>query len=208
MTHDDAVKSLATERYTLDEMEPAERDAFEEHYFDCSACAEDVRDAEKFAAGVRSDGRAVVPIPAPHRFQWLPVAASVLFIALSAESYWMFSHRTAGPAQTAQASFGEMITLESTSRGTNDQVVKSIHGDESVALTFPIETDQPQALYTCEVRDAAGRTRATLFVPRAKASEPVLMVLRPHTLSSGNYKLVIRGGEREIAAYPFTVEVR
>jgi hypothetical protein len=207
MTHDDAVKSMAAERYALDEMEPAERDAFEQHFFDCSDCAEDVRDAEKFAAGVRSDGRVVVPIPVPRRSYWLPMAASVLFVALSAESFWMLAHRTA-PAQNAPASFGEMITLESTSRGTNDRVVKVIHGDEAVALTFAIETDQPQTLYTCEVRDAAGKTRATLSVPRDKASEPVLMVLQPHTLSGGNYNLVIRGGEREIAAYPFTVEVR
>jgi hypothetical protein len=83
-----------------------------------------------------------------------------------------------------------------------------VRADEAVALTFPIETDKPQAFYVCEVVDAAGKTRASLSVTGAKASEPVLMVLAPNTLPSGDYKLVIRGGEREIAAYPFTVEVR
>jgi len=209
MNHEDAVKSMATERYTLDEMEHAERDAFEEHFFECSICADDVRDAEKFAAGVRtSEGRLPVPmpLPAPHRFHWAALAASLLLVGISYESFWMIPHMRA--SQGTPASLGEVIALESTSRGANEQVVKVVRADDAVALTFPIETDQPQAFYICEVRDAAGSTRASLSVPRAKASEPVLMVLRPHTLASGPYKLVIRGGDREIAAYPFTVEVR
>jgi hypothetical protein len=90
----------------------------------------------------------------------------------------------------------------------NEQVVKVVRADEAILLTFPIETNEPLALYICEVRDDAGKTRASLSVSGAKASEPVLMVLEPHTLPSGHYKLVIRGGDREIAAYPFTVEVR
>jgi hypothetical protein len=213
MNHEDAKKSMATERYILDEMEPAERDAFEEHFFECSICSDDVRDAAKFAAGVRtSEGRLPVPVPvplpAPRRFNWLALAASLLVVGISYESFWMILHMRAAQAQVASASLGEVITLESASRGANEQVVKVVHADEAVALTFPIETDEPRPFYICEVRDATGKTRASLSVPQAKASEPVLMVLAPHTLPSGPYKLVIRGGDREIAAYPFTVEVR
>src|SRR6266404_851366 len=47
MNHDDAIKSLAAERYILDDLDPAERDAFEEHFFDCTECTADVRDTAK-----------------------------------------------------------------------------------------------------------------------------------------------------------------
>jgi len=210
MNHEDAMKSMATERYTLDEMEPAERDAFEEHFFECSRCADDVLDAAKVAAGVRSDGHAVVPMPMPVRSYRWAIAASITILAsgLGYQSLWVVPHLKAAQAKVAPASFGEVIALESASRGASDQVVKGVRADETVALTFPIETDEPQTFYVCNVVDDAGKTRASLTVPRSKASEPVLMAIAPHTLSGGHYKLVIRGGEREIAAYPFTVEVR
>jgi anti-sigma factor RsiW len=46
MSHDQAVATMAAERYLLDELPEAERDAFEEHYFSCPECADDVRAGE------------------------------------------------------------------------------------------------------------------------------------------------------------------
>lgn len=54
MDHEFAVKSKATERYLLAEMTELERHAFEEHYFSCSACADDVRSLSAFLANARA----------------------------------------------------------------------------------------------------------------------------------------------------------
>ena len=43
MTHQQAVDSMASERYLLDEMSEVERFEFEAHYFDCVECADEVR---------------------------------------------------------------------------------------------------------------------------------------------------------------------
>ena len=43
MTHQNAVETLAAERYLLDEMSELERYTFEEHFFDCDDCAEEMR---------------------------------------------------------------------------------------------------------------------------------------------------------------------
>ena len=51
MTHEEAVSTLASERYLLEEMSEPERETFEEHYFSCVECADDVR-----AGGVMRDG--------------------------------------------------------------------------------------------------------------------------------------------------------
>ena len=48
MDHDQAIKQRAAERYLLDELSPEERNHFEEHYFMCVQCADDVRAAFAF----------------------------------------------------------------------------------------------------------------------------------------------------------------
>lgn len=42
MTHEQAVAASLVEKYLLDELTPAEREQFEEHYFECTICADDV----------------------------------------------------------------------------------------------------------------------------------------------------------------------
>src|SRR5580692_9218965 len=54
MNHLQAVKTSAPERYLLEEMSELERHAFEEHYFSCADCAEDVR----LGALMREGGKA------------------------------------------------------------------------------------------------------------------------------------------------------
>jgi hypothetical protein len=54
MEHQQAVQNLAVESYLLGHMSPLERDAFEEHFFECSLCGEDVRAAAKFMEDARN----------------------------------------------------------------------------------------------------------------------------------------------------------
>lgn len=48
MNHEQAIQELTTERYLLDELSPEQREAFEEHMFDCAECAFDVRAGNVF----------------------------------------------------------------------------------------------------------------------------------------------------------------
>jgi Putative zinc-finger len=48
MDHDDAMRSLATEKYLLGELYPELRDQFEAHLFDCQQCAFDLWAAATF----------------------------------------------------------------------------------------------------------------------------------------------------------------
>jgi hypothetical protein len=54
MDHETAVQTHASERYLLGEFSPDERDQFEEHFFTCPECAEDVRMATIFSANARA----------------------------------------------------------------------------------------------------------------------------------------------------------
>ena len=48
MDHSEASRLMASERYLLDELSTADRDAFEEHLFACHECALDVRAGSVF----------------------------------------------------------------------------------------------------------------------------------------------------------------
>jgi Putative zinc-finger len=89
MDHEVAAARQMTERYLLNELDPAAREEFEEHYFDCPTCAADVQAAALLVEGI-ADGalkepqpRPVpVPIaPSPKRLAWLRPAFVVPALA-------------------------------------------------------------------------------------------------------------------------------
>src|SRR5258707_14842799 len=53
MDHETAVQLQAAERYVLDEFSPEERADFEEHFFGCRGCADEVRSATILAANTK-----------------------------------------------------------------------------------------------------------------------------------------------------------
>src|SRR5262249_51199924 len=53
VTHQEAIDTLASERYLLDDMSGEDRLAFEAHYFSCEACAGDLRSAAAMLEGAR-----------------------------------------------------------------------------------------------------------------------------------------------------------
>src|SRR5579863_7675785 len=53
MDHTEVVRDKMTERYLLNELDPATRDQFEEHYFDCTECARDISAGAQFVEHTR-----------------------------------------------------------------------------------------------------------------------------------------------------------
>jgi len=209
MNHDDAIKTMAAERYILDELEPAERDAFEEHFFDCTACTADVRDAARIAAGVRTAFRFV---PVKHYSRWAAAAgAAAVAIGLAYQYVPQIAglrHQTPAPiGQPAHVTAAvQTIDLERTRAAQRKYVIR---GDQPASIDFTIPPqDRPPASYTCELRDAAGILVRSRNVSQGEADEVVDISLPPHVLHTGDYDVVIRGGDPEIPGYHFTVEVQ
>ena len=59
MTHQQALDTMAAERYLLDEMTEVEKHEFEDHFFDCGDCAEEVRHGEL----IRQEVHRAKPLP-------------------------------------------------------------------------------------------------------------------------------------------------
>ena len=79
--HEEAVDMMAAERYVLGELQEPEREDFEQHFFSCPECAEDVRDLAALTTGAREilsqPGRTETPKQraaareTAHRWAWL-----------------------------------------------------------------------------------------------------------------------------------------
>lgn len=108
MTHQQIQNNEVIERYVRHQLSPAERLAFQEHYFDCDQCFEETQETARFIAGVRDAARnGVLAAERPERarsvaglfnygwiFQWAtPALAVSLLVALAVIGWWAWSLR-------------------------------------------------------------------------------------------------------------------
>src|SRR5260370_42163315 len=89
MDHNEAIRLQAAVKYVLGELSPVQRDAYEEHYFDCAECAFDLKAAAAFVDTTRevlrqekANSFAKDPVPARGGWpRWFPPVIAVPAIA-------------------------------------------------------------------------------------------------------------------------------
>ncbi len=203
MEHKVAVESNAVERYLLGEMPVEERDAFEEHYFSCVECAEEVRVGARFRAnweGAERQHRRA----APERSSWanwlrwpslIPVAASLVFAGV----VWFQAGR-----QPMVGSYEEYGVHE-TVRGSNAGVVLIPKGDGPAAFRFVVPADAPPPPYECTVADSEGKPVGVTTMKGRGKPEVSVVVHREH-LRSGLYTITLRSDGAPVAQYAFQLQ--
>jgi len=203
MNHDDATKSLAAERYILGELNQSERDDFEEHFFDCVLCAEEVRETAKFAAGVRTAGARHHAALSRGRMNWWAAASVILAAGLGYQTVLLHLARAReSEHQSARVIQGQMLAGES--RGSGVSAITARPG-EPLHIYVPFVAPGPGS-YRGEFRDAHGRQIGDTFSVPAPADEPLSLFVPAGTFHPGSYSLVIRGaGGQEISTYQFEV---
>jgi hypothetical protein len=201
MTHTEAVNTLASERYLLDEMTEPERNAFEDHYFTCLDCAADVRTGGVMREGVQA-GLAAAPIariatfvPAQKRVTarqpWyqssaLPWAlAATLAIAVT---YQAVPQRTDTSSSAPQVL--TPITLRPASRGAIPAVSLGA-GHVALALDVDIPAGTTELAY--DLRDMAGQEVFGGRTLGPAQGSPLLLVIPGFTLKpEQQYILTVR----------------
>lgn len=182
MEHKTAIKTLAAERYLLGEMAEEERNEFEEHYFSCTECAEEVRHAAALAENLKAVGPESFREPqkspgfleqiaawfAPAR--WVPSAAAACLAVVSGYQQFVVIPGLKAPsaitaAVLAPATRGEPRTVRPGRDGFVSMLLElnapaalktlriQIHGDAG-ALVRAIDADNgPNVLVRIAARD-------------------------------------------------------
>ena len=236
MNHDDAVRLTAVEAYLLGELSPADRDEFEEHFFDCSDCANELRVTATFleeakaelanpvkpAAAAPTTSRAPErpPPTSPFAFLWRPAVLSPAFaLALLVVVYQnaVVLPRDAGeiarlknPAIPAELSF-----VGGNSRGGGSLPKVEVAPGQPFMLSLDIPTEDRYARYACELQDPGGAVvwRAPVTAEQARDTVPIYVPARDW--ARGTYRLVVEGFKKDgdgkpvqISSYPFALEGR
>ena len=233
MEHEPAVRNLAVESYLLGEMSPAERESFEEHYFECSVCAEDLRAASQFIEDAKdlmaAEASSAVPArpytgaveaPKPSGWDWLgwlrPQAAAallaVLVVVAGVETFSTIPGLWRQVSEFEAPRTVKSIILRPVTRG--DASTVRIVAGEAVVLVFDPPESPELASGTplrFTVKSADGRTMFELPGETPNPGERITLSIPRLTVPPGDYSLIVQsaassGSPRELGQYPFKLE--
>lgn len=201
MEHTEARESYAAERYLLQEMNEAERNGFEEHFFGCIECAADIKAASRFMTAGRAVAQeqgAQVIRPARWNRKWtLPLQAAAMAAAVYV-GYLIPRVPTPVPALIPLRA--EIVVGPTREEKPQGPIV--IEAGEQIQMDVPAT----YPAYEAEIRDPAGKV---LVKSPAYASNDSFYLL-PRSLPAGSYSLVIfgvaNGNRTEIARQQLRVQ--
>jgi|SRR5580692_1701147 hypothetical protein len=230
MDHLDAKRLQAAEKYVLGELAPELRDEYEEHYFDCADCAEDVKAASAFVGAskeiFRDEPAPVVRVPAANPapggfsgwFAWLrpaiavPVMASlVAIIAFQAVTGRSEKDRSAvSEAQAFQSSF----RVQGSTRGAGEITKISVGPKEAFGLDFDFIPSSMSLSYEGRILDESGKSILKISLPGDLANKELHLAIPGGLLSSEQYTLVVdkndtstkSEGSKEVQRFRFAIE--
>ncbi len=214
MDHTEAVQQQAAIKYVLGELPQVQRDAYEEHYFDCAECAIDIKALATFADTAREtmllEGRKFVvadPVPAPAGwFAWLkpivavPAFAALLLIIGYQNTITIPQARNSSARAVAEV-YGQSFLLQpsDTRRGneaTASEAPLEVRPSEGFLLQLDFNPSSSFPTYLCQLQDSSGRVLQQFVVPAEKIKQelhlpvPAGLISRP-----GQYSLVFFGAD-------------
>lgn len=214
MDHGEAIQMMAAERYLLQELTPDQRDAFEQHVFECQECALDLRAGAAFLGEAKKQlpeiasqqvspdaSQNVRSKPGPGRKSWSfflqPAFAFPAFALMLA----VIAYQNVSTIPSLRNSANEPRILQSNPihAGTRGDAHTAVTANRSQGLSLSIELPQSSeySSYVFELDDSNGKQ---LFAQSVSAStldtsdgKLVTLVIPGAGLKSTSYLLTIFG---------------
>ena len=226
MDHDEAVRLQAAEKYLLGQLPKEQHAAYEEHYFDCSVCAEEIKATAAFMESARQVAREqmvqtidakrlTLATPSNGRwFAWLkpafaiPVMAALLLYIGYQNGVTIPRLKDSSSAPIISSSFqllGSVRGGNESGDATNKVPVKQ---GESFLLKFDFTPTGTSSEYSWRLLDPFGRQVRYGTLGGDKKYQAVSLPVVGGVQSAGKYNLVFFGDANgsEAQRLTFTVE--
>jgi len=205
MNHNEAVRLQAAEKYILGELFPEDRELFEEHYFDCLQCIDDLKALNAFITASRAVLKeAEVPsiaVAKPQKqgfsswFHWLQpaFAAPAILILGGVLAYQnLVTIPRAGKREAAGATaeiYTSTFHLQGTTRGESQPTI-TVGKDKNFGLDFDFTPSRAAPRYHGKLTDASGRVLRSFEISGEQANREVHFFVPGGTIPPGTYELV------------------
>jgi len=223
MDHETAVREMMTERYLLHELNPAEQDEFEEHFFECRECGDDVRAGSAFITYSQSE---LTEVPQPSHaasvrkrtpepwWGWLRPAfsAPALALLLGVIGYQNLVTYPKLTQALNQPLIGSWVSVNVGTRGTEARPVRARPG-EGFGVLLDIPPQEGFMSYTVDLYNPAGKLEWSGRIPTASAGENRQIYIPGRNRQPGVYTLVVSGtnpaGEsKELSRHPIDLQIQ
>ena len=205
MDHEAVAAHKMTERYLLNELDPAVRDEFEEHYFNCTECAADVHAAallvEQIREGAIPDPE-LHPVPAPPvpaRPPWLAwlrpaFVVPVMAILLAVVGY---QNLVTYPQIARQLNSPQVLPWAPVNLNTYGSEAPTItpQPGQAFLLLVRIPPDGLYARYIADLYNPAGKLEWSFAftIPASSTQDQWTLQVPGANRDAGRYKLKVRG---------------
>jgi len=221
MNHDEAVREKFTERYFLAELDPEQREQFEEHLFDCQECALDFRAGATFLEESKvllADASTSTVVPArPVKSSWfgwlrpafaVPVMA-LLVIAIGYQNFVQVPRLLSSAAMPQALPFA---TLNVSTRGVEKTAITMAPG-QGFNLVLSIPPDPAYTSYTLDLYKPVGGLKWSLKIPASSPDDTHSIYIPGSGLEQGTYKLTVNGitaagQSTSIGNYPVELKIQ
>jgi hypothetical protein len=204
MDHGEAMEMQVIEKYLLGELSASQVNEFEEHYFDCEECANDLRMTSQFldtTKKVLATDRAAKPMPLKPR-GWLPsaygIAASIALLGcvLYQNIVTIPQLRSSGASQAVA-----FFSLSGLGTRSAEATVISPTPGKPLVLVFDIPQHDNIAEFRCQVLNSGGSAVVSTDISQESAGKTVSLLVAASVLKPGPYQLAILGRPKDGASF-------
>lgn len=226
MDHDLAIKTYAADRYLLGELTEAEIEEYEDHFFSCPACAQEVKLTSEFIAGARevfktgfeAEAKPVRAMSTAWGRFWgsirQPVPALACAALVMAIGFGIYQNGVIQELQKPEVLTGPALMLRASRGPAEAQAREANHQPFRIAFQVPAGSYKT---YEGEILDGSSASRYSFGISAQQAEETIQLKFPGGSLPAGSYTLVIRGvnssaaenpAKKEVARYSFSVNVQ
>src|SRR5882672_674943 len=230
MDHNETIQLQAAVKYVLGELTPAQREEYEEHYFDCAECAMDIKALATFADTTREllrrerETQRAAEL-APARGGWLswlqpvvavPAMAALLLIIAYQNTVTIPQAKQEGGSGAAQIAFSA-YPLRGVNTAGDEGRTLSIRPGEAFYLDLDFVPTRSFDNYVGQVEDAQGHVLLRSKIAGGNANQEAHLLIPAGMLHPGKYVLAFYGDRgasgkvdprNDAGRLPFTVEFR